>query len=263
MMLGGMNYLKNCGGVRCLAKMREAKLRLEERARRRARERAEGGGSGPEEAEAAAAKAVPRPKEQSNFTDPDSRIMKSSHGWIQGYNAQVLVEAGSGVIVAQEVTPQSADSPRLGPMLELLDQNLAGIGVPATERCPLLFTADAGYCSERNLGMLAERQFDAYVATGRERHHQAGIGQQVKVRTPLRSAMRSKLQTPEGREVYARRKVITEPVHGLTKHVRGFRQFLLRGIHKVAGEFTLVSLTHNLLKLWRANPVAAGSSNPA
>ena len=65
------------------------------------------------------------------------------------------------------------------------------------------------------------------------------------------------------REVYARRKVITEPVHGLTKHVRGFRQFLLRGIHKVAGEFTLVSLTHNLLKLWRANPVAAGSSNPA
>ena len=246
-----------------LAKMREAKLRLEERAKRRARARAEGGGSGPEEAEAAAAKAVPRPKEQSNFTDPDSRIMKSSHGWIQGYNAQVLVEAGSGVIVAQEVTPQSADSPRLGPMLELLDQNLAGIGVPATERCPLLFTADAGYCSERNLGMLAERQFDAYVATGRERHHQAGIGQQVKVRTPLRSAMRSKLQTPEGREVYARRKVITEPVHGLIKHVRGFRQFLLRGIHKVAGEFTLVSLTHNLLKLWRASPVAAGSSNPA
>ena len=70
-------------------------------------------------------------------------------------------------------------------------------------------------------------------------------------------------ELPEGREVYARRKVITEPVHGLTKHVRGFRQFLLRGIHKVAGEFTLVSLTHNLLKLWRANPVAAGSSNPA
>ena len=103
------------------------------------------------------------------------------------------MEAGSGVIVAQEVTPQSADSPRLGPMLELLDQNLAGIGVPATERCPLLFTADAGYCSERNLGMLAERQF-AYVATGRERHHQAGIGQH---------SMRSKLQTPEGREVYA------------------------------------------------------------
>ena len=121
------------------------------------------------------------------------------------------------------MTPQSADSPRLGPMLELLDQNLAGIGVPATERCPLLFTADAGYCSERNLGMLAERQFDAYVATGRERHHQAGIGQQVKVRTPLRSAMRSKLQTPEGREVYARRKVITEPVHGLTKTCSGLQ----------------------------------------
>ena len=60
---------------------------------------------------------MPRPKEQSNFTDPDSRIMKSSHGWIQGYNAQVLVEEGSGVIVAQEVTAQSSDSPRLGPVL--------------------------------------------------------------------------------------------------------------------------------------------------
>ena len=176
-----------------LAKMREAKVRLEERAKRRARARAEGGGAGSEGVEAAAAKAVPRPKEQSNFTDPDSRIMKSSHGWIQGYNAQVLVEAGSGERSDRSPRGDAPErrQPRLGPMLELLDQNLAGIGVPATERCPLLFTADAGYCSERNLGMLAERQFDAYVATGRERHHQAGIGQQVKVRTPLRSAMRS------------------------------------------------------------------------
>ena len=148
-----------------LAKMREAKVRLEERAKRRARERAEGGGAGPEGVEAAAA-ILAQGAEQ--FHRPGQPDHEESHGWIQGYNAQVLVEAGSGVIVAQEVTPQSADSPRLGPMLELLDQNLAGIGVPATERCPLFFT-DAGYCSERNLGMLAERQFDAYVATGRER----------------------------------------------------------------------------------------------
>ena len=103
-----------------LAKMREAKVRLEERAKRRARERAEGGGAGPEGAEAAAAKAVPRPKEQSNFTDPDSRIMKSSHGWIQGYNAQVWsswTKPGNRAV---------------SPVIH-----------------------------ERNLGMLAERQFDA------------------------------------------------------------------------------------------------------
>ena len=228
-----------------LAKMREAKVRLGVRGSGLKE------GAGPEGVEAAAAKAVPRPKEQSNFTDPDSRIMKSSHGWIQG-NAQV--EAGSGVIV----TPQSADAPDWA-LCWSLDQNLAGIGVPATERCPLLFTGmrdiagtQSGYARRKTVRRLRSH------GSG-----EAGIGQQVKVRTPLRSAMRSKLQTPEGREVYARRKVITEPVHGLTKHVRGFRQFLLRGIHKVAGEFTLVSLTHNLLKLWRANPVAAGSSNPA
>ena len=133
-------------------------------------------------------------------------------------------------------------------------------GSPEAERRPQRFTADAGYCSERNLGILAGKQIDAYAATGRERHHQghrqAGVGQRV--RTPLRSAMRAKLQTPEGRAIYARRKVITEPVHGLIKQARGFRQFLLRGSRKVSGEFTLVALTHNLLKLWRANPAPGG-----
>ena len=110
-----------------LAKIKEAKARLEERARRRAVEQAERRGAGAAEVEEKVARAVPRPKEQSNFTDPDSRIMKSSHGWIQGYNAQVLVEEGSGVIVAQEVTAQSSDSPRLGPVLDRLDENLAGL----------------------------------------------------------------------------------------------------------------------------------------
>ena len=81
-----------------LEKIREAKRRLEERARDRGQERAEArGGAGAEEVTAATARAVPQPKEQSNFTDPDSRIMKTSHGWIQGYNAQVLVEEASGV----------------------------------------------------------------------------------------------------------------------------------------------------------------------
>lgn len=241
-----------------LEKIREAKRRLEERARNRAQDRAEGQGAGAEEMAAAVAREVPRPKEQSNFTDPDSRIMKTSHGWIQGYNAQVLVEEASGVIVAQEVTPHSADSTRLGPMLDRLEENLARAGVPGEERQPKWFTADAGYCSEHNLRMLAERRFDAYVATGRERHHRRAIAQGGRTRTPLRAAMRAKLETAEGRAIYARRKAITEPVHGLIKHVRGFRQFLLRGLGKVAGEFTLVALTHNILKLWRAGLAPTG-----
>ena len=235
-----------------LEKMREAKGRLEERARSRGRERAEGRQAGPEDVAAAEAAAVPRPKEQSNFTDPDSRIMKTSHGWIQGYNAQVLVEEASGVIVAQEVTAHSADSRRLRPMLERLEHNLETLGVTQEERRPKWFTADAGYCSEANLGMLAERQIDAYVATARERHHRGGIAPGNRTRTPLWAAMRAKLQTAEGRAIYARRKAITEPVHGLIKQARGFRQFLLRGLYKVSGEFTLIALTHNLLKLWRA-----------
>ncbi len=120
------------------------------------------------------------------------------------------------------------------------------------------FTADAGYCSEANLRMLAERQFDAYDATGREGRLPGGIAHGSRTGTPLRAAMRNKLQTPEGRAIYARRKAITEPVHGLIKQARGFRQFLLRGPDKVAGEFTLVALTHNILKLWRTSLASAG-----
>ena len=184
--------------------------------------------------------------------------MKSPQGWVQGYNAQIMVEESSGVIVAQEVSNQGVDTRRLGPMLGILEQNLTRLGVPETERCPRLFTADAGYCSEGNLRLLADRGIDAYVATGRARHHRAGIGDGVPAGTPRRSAMRDKLRTPEGRGVYARRKTITEPVFGCIKQARGFQQFLLRGGAGVSGEFTLAALTHNLLKLWRGGMAATG-----
>lgn len=239
-----------------LAKLREAKARLEERARQRAGDRAEERGATPEDRAEAEAKAVPRSKEQSNFTDWDSRIMKSKTGWVQGYNAQVVVNE-QGVIVAQEVTAHQADSTRLRPMLDLLERNLAALGVPEAEREAGVFTADAGYCSEANLADLEARGMDAYVATGRERHHRGGVDPHGRTRTPRRVAMRAKLQTEEGRRVYAQRKTMTEPVHGLIKEVRGFRQCLLRGLDKVPGEFTLVALTHNLLKLWRAGAPAA------
>jgi transposase len=242
-----------------LEKIRAAKERLEARARTRAHERLEAKGASDAEIGQAEAAAVPHAKEQSNFTDPDSRILRTKTGWIQGYNAQVLVEEASGVIVAQEVVAHSADSPRLVPMLDHLEANLEALQLPAGERTPAAFTADAGYCSERNLTALVDRGVDAYVATGRERHHRGGIDPQGRPRTPLRAAMREKLQTEAGRAIYARRKATTEPVHGLIKQARGFRQFLLRGLGNVQMEFTLIALTHNLLKLWRAQRLATAA----
>lgn len=242
-----------------LARLREAKARREERAQGRARQRAEALEATPERTEEAVRKAEPQAKEQTNFTDPDSRIMKGQHGWVQGYNAQIVVEEGSGVIVAEEVSAHSADSTRLRAMLDAVDANLAALRVPEAEWRSGVFSADAGYCSEANLALLADRQWDAYVATGRERHYRRGVDPAGTPRTPLRAAMRAKLQTEAGRAIYARRKAITEPVHGNTKHARGFRQFLLRGLGRVGPEHTLVCLTHNLLKLWRAQPVPSAA----
>jgi hypothetical protein len=245
-----------------LTRIKEAKARLEERARSRARDEARGRGRlrkwRPPLPSRPSLSLENRATSPTRTAGSDRRMMKSPQGWVQGYNAQIMVEESSGVIVAQEVSNQGVDTRRLGPMLGILEQNLTRLGVPETERCPRLFTAGAGYCSEGSLRLLADRGIDAYVATGRERHHRAGIGGGVPAGTPRRSAMRDKLRTPEGRGVYARRKTITEPVFGCIKQARGFRQFLLRGGAGVSGEFTLIALTHNLLKLWRAGMAATG-----
>jgi transposase len=248
-----------------LEKIRAAKERLEERAKARVRDRLEAKGASAEEIAEAEGKAEPGPKEQSNFTDPESRIMKMKTGWVQGYNSQLVVDEASGVVVAEEVSAHSADSPRLTPMLDQVETNLVAIGVSEAERRLKVLTADAGYCSETNLEVLQNRKIDAYIATGREKHQGRGVdttagGSPTKSRTPYRAAMRAKLQSAEGRATYARRKCIVEPIHGLIKQARGFRQFLLRGLTKVSAEFTLIALTHNLLKLWRAKHVAAASA---
>ena len=232
-----------------LAKIQEAKRRLEERARLRARKRAEDQGKELEEIVADEARAVPLPREQSNFTDPQSRIMKTRTGWVQGYNAQIAVNE-AGVILAEEVTPHSADGPRLLSVLDQMQANLNAIG--SADAVPDVFTADAGYCSESNLAALELRGIDAFVATGREHHNRGGIDPQGKPRKPFRAAMRAKLHTDRGRAIYRLRKCMTEPVHGQIKQARGFRQFLLRGEANVQAEFTLVCAAHNLLKLWRA-----------
>lgn len=220
-----------------LERIQEAKARLEERAR----EQAEAKGEDPEEAE------VPR-KAQSNFTDPESRIMKSSEGFQQCYNAQAAVDAESQVIVACEVSNAPTDVQRLRPMLGHIHAN--------TGRFPVQFTADAGYASEANFAALADAGITAAVALRRYHHDEPPDADPGPLRGsrrwPYRAAMRERLSTPEGKALYRLRKQIAEPVIGQIKAAREFRQFLRRGQRAVEGEWSLVCTAHNLLKLHAA-----------
>lgn len=189
---------------------------------------------------------TPKDKAQRNFTDGDSRIMKTGDGFIQGYNCQAAVDEAHQIIVAQAVTNQPPDVEHLAPMLEQVIEN--------TEQVPDEFSADAGYFSEDNVVAANERGVDPHIATGRSKHdapmQAAPRGRPPKGLT-LREYMARKLATQTGRAVYARRKVIAEPPFGQIKN-RGFRHFLLRGLAKVRGEWSLITLTHNLLKLHSA-----------
>jgi len=186
----------------------------------------------------------PRPESQRNFTDPDSRIMKRGATYLQGYNCQIAVDGVDQVIVAEAVTNQAPDQEHLVPMMERVKHN--------TGRSPRHLTADAGYMSEDNVDFCERHGIDAYLAVARGKHgkgDQAGPPQQEK---KVWREMRQKLSTEEGRRIYSRRKVIAEPVFGQAKEARHFRRFSLRGLAKVRGEWTLVCLCSNLLKLVNA-----------
>jgi len=228
-----------------LAKIKQAKKAIEQRAR----EKAAAEGKSAEQAK----RSKPGEKDQYNFTDPESRIMKGGDGFVQGYNAQAAVEAGLGLIVGQLVTQAANDKEQLQPMVEAIERQ--------SGQRPEAILADNGYCSEENLTYLEsaeqpERQIAAYVAAGRQKH---GEHRQPCARGPLPvgatrvDRMRRKLQTKAGKAVYAARKCVVEPVFGQIKQARGFRQFVLRGIQKVKGEWALVCLTHNILRLYMAS----------
>ena len=188
----------------------------------------------------------PKPKAQHNFTDPESRIMKGPDGFAQAYNAQIAVEPVLQLIVGQALTQQTNDKKQLLPMIATVRQQ-AGQEIGEV-------LADSGYCSEANLRQAAKKQIDLYVATEKTKHNQpaqpAPCGRIPKSAT-LVERMKRKLKTKAGRAIYARRKTIVEPVFGQIKQALGFRQFLLRGVEKVRGEWALVCTTHNLLKLHR------------
>jgi transposase len=227
-----------------LAKIKQAKKVVEQRAR----EKAVAEGKSAEEAK----KAKPADKDQYNFTDPESRIMKGADGFVQGYNAQAAVEPEMGLIVGQLVTQAANDKEQLQPMVEAIEQQCG--------QRPQAILADSGYCSEENLKYLEsteqpERKIEGFIGTDRQAH---GESRPPCKRGPLPKGatrvdrMRRKLQTKVGKAVYAARKCVVEPVFGQIKQARGFRQFVLRGIRKVKGEWALVCLTHNILRLYAA-----------
>lgn len=191
----------------------------------------------------------PSDNAQRNFTDPDSRIMVRNGVYLQAYNAQVAVSE-SQVIVACAVTNQPPDQEHLVPMLQLVRE--------ATGCYPQRTTADSGYWSEGNMAACEALGVDAYIAVRRKGDDDARLGRLPM--TPAQDArwrMHQKVTSPDGRRIYARRKVLPEPVFGQIKEGRGFRRFSLRGLAKAGAEWAIVCLCHNLLKLYRAAPTLA------
>lgn len=181
---------------------------------------------------------VPEDKAQSNFTDPDSRIMKTGEGFQQCYNGQLAVDDAFQLIVANSLTANGSDNGELPGLLDRIGKSLQGK--------PGRVLADAGYRNERDLKELESQQIDAYVSLGKE-------GKQVdkidKEKHPATQRMAEKLATADGREIYAQRKHIVEAVNGWIKNILEFRQFSLRGAAAVDGEWDLVCLATNLRRM--------------
>jgi transposase len=228
-----------------LEKIKKAKEVLEQRAR----DRAKTNGKSAEESQ----QAKPKEADQYNFTDPESRIMPGADGIVQGYNAQAAVEPHLLLIVGQSVTEASNDKKQLQPMLEVVQEQ--------SGQRPEAVLADNGYCSKNNLDFLessateGKSEIEGFIATGKQKHGEhllpAKPGPLPAGATSV-DRMKKKLRTKAGRAIYAARKCVVEPVFGQIKQARGFRQFLLRGKEKVKGEWALVCLTHNILRLHAA-----------
>jgi transposase len=235
-----------------LAKIRDAKRLLEERARiEAAGEAARRQAEGKSPPATPPAEAVPDPKDQINFTDPESRIMKASNkGWDQCGNAQAVTNEHQ-IILAADVTDQANDVRQTVPMVDQARANLDAAGVKEAIKAAL---GDAGYYSETNATDLERRGIGVYLATERLKHHEkvaAAPRGRIAEGLTAKQRMARKLRTKKGREMYARRKGMIEPIFGQLKQVLGFRQFSMRGLASMRGEWRLMATVHNLLKLWR------------
>jgi transposase len=265
-----------------IAKIQAAKARLvaEAKARADAEQRERDAAATQREAEGKSRRGkppapidpTPDAKAQTNFTDPDAKIMKRSNkGFDYCYNAQAVVDSQHQIIVAAEATAAANDKQQAVPMAQATLQNLAaaGIELPHDEQGrprPIPNTADSGYFSEANVGDVTAMGLDPYYAVGRQKHHtpdetlfptNGTTTQSVTTEvTPEeivnpKETMARKLRTELGRTLYAARKHIVEPVFGQIKRVRGFRKFSQRGLKQINAEWQLICATHNLLKIWR------------
>jgi transposase len=242
-----------------LARIRALKAELEEEAKAAAeQERAE------KEKPAAGAKRyrrpkwevsakgeiLPLPKSKRNLTDPDSRMMKDlvTQSFQQGYNVQIGVDAQAQIIVGAKVVQAGNDQQQLVPVLQQVAQNLG--------RMPEAASADGGYFSAAALTHEAVRGVNLHVPPNQREPDIGSLAETLPASASAQQLMWQKLKSPEGRAIYHLRQAIVEPVFAQIKHVRGFRQFLLRGLAQVEAEWLLVCMTHNLLKLFRATKQA-------
>ena len=186
--------------------------------------------------------AAPEPKAQRNFTDPESRILKTKDGYIQGYNAQAAVDAQAQIIVAQTLSNSGNDQAQFAPLLDAIKATF--------KRNPDEVSADAGYCSAANLRTLSRRRIKGYIATARQKHgSKSATAKRSAKPGSLLARMTTRLRRAGHRSRYRLRTQVVEPVYGQIKEARGFRQFLLRGIEKVKAEWAMICTAHNLRKL--------------
>ena len=238
-----------------LAKIRALKAELESEAKAAAaqeQQEKESGEAGPHHyrrrkwTKSEAGEAIPRAKTQRNLTDPDSRLMMdtATGNYEQAYNSQIAVDAEAQIIVAAKVVQAPNDQEQLLPRVKEIRANLGSL--------PQVILADGAYYSSAVINDEMFQGIDLYVQPNE-------VEPSVVSRDgSVRAEMWQKLKRPPGRALYNRRKVIVEPVFAYIKHLRGFRQFLLRGLAKVEAEWLLICLTHNLLKLFRvAKPLPA------
>ena len=197
--------------------------------------------------------AGPSAKDQVNLTDADSRIMPvAGDGFEQAYNAQAVVASDSLLVLTTDVVQAANDKEQIKPALKKLKQLPEVLGRPET------LLADSGYFSEANVEACVEATIAPLISPGRERHHLSWKERFAQAPPPPEApsavqAMAHRLATPEGRQTYALRKHTPEPVFGIIKSVMGFRQFHLRGLHQVKGEWNLVTLAWNIKRMFALN----------
>lgn len=224
-----------------LKRIQEAKKALEERDKQEREKRARLAESGAKPRSHAKKRSEPKDTDRYNFTDPDSRLLRTRQGFVQGYNGQAAVDSKNQIIVSCHLSNAGNDLDELKPLLKGIEKNCV--------RLPKEISADTGYCSEENLAELQERQIRGYVALGQDPPKE----KQPIPANSLRQEMKQRFMKGGKKSRYRLRKITVEPVFGIIKQVRKLRELLLRGLQLAELEWSLVCTSHNLWKLFRAS----------